>query len=167
MVQSDIGELKQQQEWLSNKVRAIERSTNNIKRKGSKNSRDIADISATNLKMIQTVIHSEQEICAVKQNVEKCESWLYKGMMMLTGVDEKDEVEGPDQEIEEEDVKQTVYDFMSQKLGIDFDIEVTFAFRMGKRHGEKTRPILFKLLDSNNSKYLYANVSQLKDQWNS
>ena len=153
MVQHDIKDMKEKQEKVSCQVSKLQSVVRSVKHKSEGIKKEVDEVGSTNLKVIQAVIRKEQEINGIKGSLEKCESWLYKGMMTVSNIDE----------VKSEDTKQLMYEFLKNKLKIDFEIEIMFAYRLGPKKSSKPRNILFKLYDPTDAQLIYANISKYKD----
>ena len=85
--------------------------------------------------------------------MDKCENWLYKGMITISGIDET----------EDEEPRDLIQNFLEHKIGIEGGLDIMFAFRTGGQNTDgKPRLILFKLIDPNDSALIYGNISNLK-----
>ena len=149
-----IKEIKTEQVQVSQQITHIQETIKTSVQAINEMDTDIADVSNTNIKLIQAAMKAEEEIEVNKKCAIKLREMINVGTLVFKGVVLEKDV----------DLKESVKKFLKNVMKLKVDkIEITSAQKMGK---SKAAPLLVKFQDPNDIKLIFDNVSSLKNKKN-
>ena len=152
-VQQSIKKVKLDQQGISDKVSLLEKNVNVLFQTIDDYDAEVEDVNETNVKLIQAVIKNERDIVSTKNELEKLHSRINRGCFILKGLILK----------KDDEVKDTVSEFLKNKLKIEKEVKVVSAHKMGNA---KYAPIWFQVEDPDDIAIIYKQTSNLKDVTN-
>ena len=152
-VQIKIGEVKDQCEKVSGKVRHLESAYRSLKRKSNSVRKELDETVEGNLKLVQSVVRCEQDVEDITNKTEKCESLMYRGCITISGIVENDN----------ENLLSLVSEFLNDKLEIEETLDIVTMYRLGS---SVNRPIFVRFLDPNDANYVLSQRGKLKEKKN-
>ena len=115
---------------------------------------EMATVTCKLEQITDVVTRNEHDIRLAKERAERIEIKVNKGTLMISGIEER----------KDENLKEIIKNFFTQKMEITGEIEIQTTFRIGKGND---RTIVVKLYDQNDLGRIFGSISNLKEKTNS
>ena len=150
-VQNKLNSIEIEQAEIEEKQDRLSEVSRNQSEFNTAATQEVNAIAENLFNVMEVVIKTEREVESINRRMEKIEVKMCKGSLMVYELDDA----------KDDNPRSSAKTFLTDYLELSFIPEIQTAYRLGKWTG-KCRPLFIKLLDPNDTAYIFENVSNLK-----